>query len=111
MRKIARAVALVAAVGVFSLAGCVTVASVLTPSANVPAKGEAGVITGKLTLAKTQYVLTDASTGVVYRFVGLTKRGEAQLAPYAGTTVTVRLTVISTESAKAVNARFIEIVR
>jgi len=111
MRKIAQGVVIAAAVGVTLLAGCVTVASVLTTSADIPAKGEAGVIRGRLTLVKNQYVLTDAGSGVVYRFVGLTKTGAAQLSPYVGATVAVRLTVISTESAKAVNARFIEIVR
>ena len=111
MRKIVRVFAFTAAVGVFVLAGCVTVASVLTPSANVPAKGDAGVITGRLALVKNQYVLTDVTSGVAYRFVGLTKTGAAQLSPHVGTTITVRLTVISTESAKAVNARFVEIVR
>lgn len=111
MRNITRVVAFAAAVSVTMLAGCVTVASMLTPSTAIPAKGEAGVITGRLTLAKNQYVLTDTSSGVTYRFVGLTKTGAAQLSPHVGATVAIRLTVISTESAKAVNARFIEIVR
>jgi outer membrane murein-binding lipoprotein Lpp len=111
MRKMVRVCVLAAVAGSLLLAGCVTVAAVLTPSASVPAKGDDGAITGRLTLAKNQYVLSDASSGVAYRFVGLTKTGAAQLSPYVGKTVTVRLTVISTESAKAVNARFIEVVR
>ena len=59
------------------------------------------MITGRLDKVKNAYVLTEAQTGIVYRFVGLGKDGEAQLAPYIGKTVSVKLVVKSVESAKA----------
>jgi len=108
------AFAVCAAVLVVSLAGCATFGVLVQqpPAAGTsktPAKGDTGSITGRLEKNKNQYVLTDARTGIAYRFVGLGKDGEKQLAPWVGKTVTVRLEVISTESAKAVNARFVAI--
>jgi hypothetical protein len=104
-----------AAALLFALAGCTTVRVLPRPPAaagasTAPAKGQEGPITGRLAQNKNQYLLTDSRTGITYRFVGLGKDGEKALAPYVGKIVTVRLSVISTESAKAVNARFISIV-
>jgi hypothetical protein len=95
------------------LAGCPTlfVLRQPAPTASTVDKGETGTITGRLEKNKNQYLLTDAVTGVVYRFVGLGKDGERQLAPYVGKTVSVRLIVRSTESAKAMNAQLVAIVR
>ena len=56
-------------------------------------------------------MLTDVKSGVSYRFVGLQKAEEAQLSPYVGKIVTVKLVVKSTESAKAHIAQFIAIVK
>jgi hypothetical protein len=95
------------------LSGCSTIFSLRQPppAAGTIGKGDTGTITGKLDKIKNAYVLTEAQTGIVYRFVGLGKDGERQLAPYVGKTVSVKLIVRSVESAKARNAQLVEIVR
>ncbi len=117
MKKITRAVIIVASVGALFLTGCASVtsfrtsSSVRASSAVAPAKGETASITGKLEKDKNQYILTDVKSGVSYRFVGLKKEDEAQLSPYVGKSVTVKLKVKSTESAKVDIAEFIAIVK
>jgi hypothetical protein len=95
------------------LAGCPTIFSLRQPpsTAETIDKGETGVITGRLDKIKNAYMLTEAHTGIAYRFVGLGKDGERQLAPYVGKTVSVKLIIQSVESAKARNAQLVEIVR
>jgi hypothetical protein len=74
-----------------------------------PVKGETTSISGLLEKNKNQYVLTDTKSGVSYRLVGLKKAEEAQLSRYVGKTVTVRLVVKSTESAKVHIAQLVVI--
>ncbi|MCX7030701.1 MAG: hypothetical protein NTU62_11370 [Spirochaetes bacterium] len=111
MKKITRAVIICAAVGALFITGCATVTSFLTPSSAAPAKGETASITGRLEKDKNHYILTDAKSGVSYRFVGLKKADAAQLSLYVGKSVTVKLKVKSTESAKANIAEFVAIVK
>ncbi len=117
MKKTVRVIVVCAVLGGLFLTGCATFTSFLSPhaatsrSVAAPAKGETASITGKLEKEKNAYVLTDAKTGVSYRFVGLKKSGEAQLAPYVGKSVTVRLKVKSTESAKVNIAELLAIVQ
>jgi hypothetical protein len=123
MTKTIRMIVVCAVLGGLFLTGCATFTSFLSPhaatsrsatvsrSAAAPAKGETASITGKLEKEKNAYVLTDAKTGVSYRFVGLKKSGEAQLSPYVGKSVTVKLKVKSTESAKVNIAELIAIVK
>ena len=105
----------VVAVVMLSFTGCSSLELFLKPfsapsAKTAVAKGETGSVQGRLVKNKNDYVLTDAS-GVAYRFVGLKKDEESQLAPYVGKTVTVKLSVKSDESEKARNAQFIEIVK
>jgi uncharacterized protein YceK len=95
------------------LSGCSTIFSLrqLPSTAGTIDKGDTGTITGRLDKIKNAYMLTEAQTGIVYRFVGLGKDGERQLAPYIGKTVSVKLVVKSVESAKARNAQLVEVVR
>jgi hypothetical protein len=95
------------------LSGCTTIFSLRQPpsTAETIDKGETGMITGRLDKIKNAYMLTEAQTGIVYRFVRLGKDGERQLAPYVGKTVSVKLIVRSVDSAKARNAQLVEIVR
>jgi hypothetical protein len=113
VKPIRIAVIISMAIATILLAGCTTIFSLRQPSSasRTIDKGETGVITGKLDKIKNAYVLTEAQTGIVYRFVGLGKDGERQLAPYIGKTVSVKLIVRSVESAKARNAQLVEIVR
>jgi hypothetical protein len=101
------------AIAMILLAGCSTLFMLRQPSlaSSTIDKGETGVITGRLDKVKNSYVLTEAQTGIVYRFAGLGKDGEAQLAPYIGKTVSVTLIVKSVESAKARNAQLVAVVR
>ncbi len=113
--KYVRFCAAVSAVAmILVLAGCAMLVSMGPASSSSNAKtltkGETGQVTGRLDKDKNQYLLTDSRTGVLYRFVGLGKDGEKQLDPHVGKTVTVRLKVISTESAKAVNAQLVDVV-
>ncbi len=114
MLQSARLFRLTAALAVLALAGCATLVTFGEPASGATSKelrtGETGAVTGLLAKQKTEFVLTEEETGIVYRFVGLGKSGEAALAPYVGKTVTVKLTVRSTESAKARNAAFVSIV-
>lgn len=123
MKKTIRVIVVCAALGGLLLTGCATFASFLSPhaatsrsatasrSVAAPAKGGTESITGKLEKQKNAYVLTDAKTGVSYRFVGLKKADEAQLSPYVGKTLTVKLKVKSTESAKVNIAELIAIAK
>jgi hypothetical protein len=117
MKTIIRAGILCAAVGALFMAGCTTFfpfpvrTSVPRQSSVAPAKGETSSIAGRLEKEKNQYVLTDTKSGISYRFVGLKKSEEALLSPHVGKTVTVKLVVKSTESAKVRIAQFVEIVR
>ncbi|MCX7029338.1 MAG: hypothetical protein NTU62_04365 [Spirochaetes bacterium] len=113
MKPIRIAVLLSMAILTLLLSGCTTIFSLRQPSpaAGTIDKSETGMITGRLDKIKNAYVLTEAQTGIVYRFVGLGKDGERQLAPYVGRTVSVKLVVRSVESAKARNAQLVEIVR
>ena len=122
MKKIIRVAVVCMAAGAIFLTGCVTTAS---PTKSSPAKSSPSVsqsapqsapqtsatasITGRLEKEKNHFVLTDAMSGVSYRFVGLKKADEARLAPYVGKTVTVQLKVISTESAKTHIAQLVAI--
>ena len=113
MKPIRIAIIISMALATLLLAGCHTT-SVLrqsSPASRTIDKGETGVITGRLDKVKNAYMLTEAQTGIVYRFVGLGKDGEAQLAPYIGKTVSVKLVVRSVESAKARNAQLVAVVR
>ncbi len=109
MKRITRTAMLCVAVGALFISGCATFVLFPKQSATDPAKGDTASITGYLEKDKNQYVLTDAKSGVSYRFVGLKKSEEAQLSPYVGKTVTVKLVVKSTESAKARIAQLIAI--
>ncbi|OHD69452.1 MAG: hypothetical protein A2177_05050 [Spirochaetes bacterium RBG_13_68_11] len=113
MKPIRIAVIISMAIATLLLAGCPTISVLRQPSSDSRTidKGETGVITGRLDKIKNAYMLTEAQTGIVYRFVGLGKDGERQLAPYVGRTVSVKLVVKSVESAKARNAQLVEIVR
>jgi hypothetical protein len=117
MKKITRAAFLCAAVGALFMTGCMTFTSFRAPSSVpktssvAPAKGETASITGRLEKDKNHFILTDLTSGVSYRFVGLKKADEAQLSPYVGKAVTVRLKVISTESAKVHVAQLVAIMK
>jgi hypothetical protein len=118
MKKITWAAILCVAVGALFITGCFSL--VFSPKPSTPGhaksestagpvKGETASITGHLEKNKNQYVLTDPKSGVSYRLVGLKKAEEAQLSRYVGKTVTVRLVVKSTESAKAHIAQLVAI--
>ena len=115
MKKIVRAAVICVAAGTLFLTGCVTIVSPArsSPSASqsAPQKGATASITGRLEKDKNHFVLTDARTGVSYRFVGLKKADEARLSSYVGKILTVRLKVISTESAKVHIAQLVAILR
>ena len=113
MKSIRIAVIISMAIVTMLLTGCPTIPVLRQPASTSRTidKGETGVITGRLDMIKNAYVLTEAQTGIVYRFVGLGKDGERQLAPYIGKTVSVKLVVRSVESAKARNAQLVEVVR
>jgi outer membrane murein-binding lipoprotein Lpp len=111
MKKIIRTVIVGVVVGAIFLTGCVTTALLNTSSSTAPQKSETASITGTLEKEKNHFVLTDARSGVSYRFVGLKKADEARLSPYVGKTVTVQLKVISTESAKVRIAQLVAILR
>jgi hypothetical protein len=109
MKKITRVAILCIAIGALSITGCVSLLFSPKSSSTAPAQGETVSITGRLEKEKNQYVLTDTKSGVTYRFVGLKKAEEAGLSPYVGKTITVKLVVKSTESAKAHIAQLIAI--
>jgi hypothetical protein len=109
MKKITWAAMLCVVVGALFIAGCASFFISPKTSSADPVKGETTSITGHLEKNKNQYVLTDTKSGVSYRLVGLKKAEEAQLSRYVGKTVTVRLVVKSTESAKAHIAQLVAI--
>ncbi len=84
-------------------------ASAPAKSKSVHAKGEVLVITGTVAQSGNKSFLEDRASGDVYRFVGLRKDEAAALARLAGRVASVRLKIISVESAKAINAQLIEI--
>jgi hypothetical protein len=117
MKTITRTVIMCAVIGALFITGCITVTSFPTRSSvpkqspAAPAKGETASITGRLEKDQNHYLLTDVNSGVSYRFVGLKKADEAHLSPYVGKIITVKLKVISTESAKVHNAQLVAIMK
>jgi hypothetical protein len=75
------------------------------------ARGEVLVITGTVAQSGNKSYLEDRTSGDVFRFVGLRKNEAAALARLAGRIVSVRLKIISVESAKAMNAQLIAILQ
>lgn len=113
MKNITRGAIFCLVIGALFISGCTSLFLSLpsSSSSSDPAKSETASITGRLEKDKNHFVLTDVKSGLSYRFVGLQKPDEAQLSPYVGSIVTVKLVVKSTESAKARIAQFIAIVK
>ena len=80
-------------------------------SSQPPKKAETGDVTGVVLVEKNNFYLNDGASDIRYKFVGLKKGDKERLTGLNGKVVTVRLKVISTESAKARNASLIEIVK
>ena len=78
---------------------------------SVHARGEVVIITGKIVHSGNKSYLEDRTSGDVFRFVGLRKDEAAALARLAGRVVSVRLKIISVESARAMNAQLIAILQ
>jgi flagellar basal body-associated protein FliL len=74
-------------------------------------KGEVVVITGKVVRHGNQFTLEDRGSNDVFRFVGLRKDDDAAFERLAGRVVSIRLRIISVESAKSINAQLVAILQ
>jgi hypothetical protein len=119
--KAKRGILLIAVVAlVLGLSGCGTFpfARVSGPAVRAPGpaqreaplfrNGQVLDIQGRVVLNRNQVTLQDQNSPAVFRFVGLQPAAQKALSGLAGKFTRVRLKVISTESARAYTAQFIQ---
>ncbi len=81
------------------------------PERHVPLyqKGQVVEIRGRIVVNKHQVMLEDQDSPAVFRFVGLRPEERRELSRRAGELRRVMLRVVSTQSARYYNARFIQL--
>jgi mannose/fructose/N-acetylgalactosamine-specific phosphotransferase system component IIB len=83
----------------------------LAPKDLAPKKTSAEhVIEGTVRIDKNNYLIYDSSSDILYRLVGLKKEEKTRLNQLKGTSISLEIRVVSTESAKAWNAQLIKII-
>ncbi len=111
-RNMTRVFLLVAAAALtLALSGCGTFSFAPSgPGRDAPLfrNGQVVDIQGRVVLNKNDVMLQDQNSDAVFRFVGLQPAARKALSGLAGKFTRVRLKVISTESARAYNAQFIQ---
>jgi hypothetical protein len=70
-------------------------------------KGQVVEIRGRIVVKKNQVMFEDQDSSAVFRFVGLRPEERRDLSNRAGELIRVMLRVVSTQSARYYNARFI----
>jgi len=112
-RNVKHGILLIAAVTLMlGIAGCGTFSFGFTSrDSGMPLyqRGQVVEVLGKVVLDKKQVTLEDQNSSVVFRFVGLRPDNQRALSGLAGEYVRVQLKVISTQSAHAYNAQFIQL--